>query len=88
MGPSFYFVSCKEVYSDGAQVVCSIITHQLFHYLETKSHCVALADLEIYVDQVGLQLIEVHLPLPVLKIKGVCHPSQNKTTLNVETWGT
>jgi hypothetical protein len=31
---------------------------------ETKSHCVALFDLECYIDQASLELIEFNLPLP------------------------
>jgi hypothetical protein len=35
------------------------------NFFETGSHCVALAVLELKsVDQAGLELIEIHLPLP------------------------
>jgi hypothetical protein len=38
--------------------------HYLCFYFETGSHYIALSDLELYIDQDGLELIEIHQPLP------------------------
>lgn len=46
-------------------------------FLPTRSHCVTMVRLKLYVDQAGLDLTEVSSFLCHLssKIKGVCHPT-------------
>ena len=46
-------------------VVVMLMMMFSYYFVETWSHCVALAGLECYIDVAGLELIEIYLPLPV-----------------------
>lgn len=42
-----------------------------FCFFGTGSHCVDLADLQLYVDQVGLRFAAILLPLPLPPVLGL-----------------
>lgn len=66
--------------------ILKFLTISLIYFFETGSHCVALVDQKQYLDQEGLKLIEILLPLLASTgIKGVGHCTLKFTLSSIDS---